>query len=380
MATFDITVPAGSGVGAGGAAASAFTEPGDFGGATIDDVSVVGTPTITSDGTTDDTIGIRWRIQTDAGVAIWGDYGSDAISAASASLGNLVSSDTITDGSAPSPNPATAVAADWDEIAYNANYTVNMMGDAETCSWSAFTIRVTYTPQTDVTLTGDPGSLVLSGAVAALGLGLLSAPGSLTLTGAEATLVQGGDVTLAGDPGSLVFSGADAALGLGLASDPGSLALSGAEATLTLSDNVILIGDAGSLVLTGAEATLTLSDNVTLTSDPGSLVLSGAEATLLEGGGDETLVGDPGSLVLSGAVATLYVGGGDIILTSHDSFWQDDFWKPGFWANNLWIGLSKPSIQTVTFNSVSAMVEFSSIQQEVSFSSASSSVLIVDDS
>lgn len=146
MATFDITVPAGSGVGNSDTAAAAFTEPGDFDGATIDDVSVVGTPTITSDGATDDTIGIRWRIQTDGDAAIWGDYGSDAVSACSAVLGDSVSSDTITDGSAPSPAPTTAVAADWDEIAYLANYNASGMPDAETCSWSAFTIRVTYTP------------------------------------------------------------------------------------------------------------------------------------------------------------------------------------------------------------------------------------------
>ncbi len=157
MATFDITVPAGSGVGNADTASSAFTEPGDFDGATIDDVSVVGTPTITSDGITDDEVGVRWRIQTDGGVAIWGDYGSDAVSLCSAVLGDSVSSDTITDGSAPSPNPATAVAADWDEIAYEANYNASGMPDAETCSWSAFTIRVTYTPSTAQEITAAGG-------------------------------------------------------------------------------------------------------------------------------------------------------------------------------------------------------------------------------
>ena len=154
------------------------------------------------------------------------------------------------------------------------------MSDSDIDVYTDPEIKVTIASNGDVTLTGDPGSLVLSGATAALGLGLLSAsgsltltgaeatltlsdntvltgdPGSLVLTGAEATLVAGGNVILTGDPGSLVLTGADAALGLGLASNPGSLVLSGAVATLTLSDNVVLIGDAGSLVLTGADADL----------------------------------------------------------------------------------------------------------------------------
>jgi hypothetical protein len=66
VATWDITAPAGSNVGSGGDASTSVspTVPGDFDGATITDVSVVGSPTVTSDSTTNDTIGIRWLIET----------------------------------------------------------------------------------------------------------------------------------------------------------------------------------------------------------------------------------------------------------------------------------------------------------------------------
>ena len=146
MATFDITVPAGSGVGGTGTGAAAFTTPSDFDGAFVDDVSVIDSPIITSDGQTDDTIGIRWRIQTDGGVAIWGDYGAVEETVGHASIGNFAPSGLIGSGAFPSPAQQPAVADDWDEIAYNANYTANMMSDGETVSWDSFTVRVTYTP------------------------------------------------------------------------------------------------------------------------------------------------------------------------------------------------------------------------------------------
>jgi len=146
MATFDITSPLGVNEGQGDSGFAGVTPPGDFDGATITDVSVVGSPTITTDGQTDDTIGVRFRIQSSAVVAIWGDYGSDAVSLCSASLADEAGPDTITDGSAPSPAPSIAVAADWDNIAFEINYAANMMADAETISFSTFTIRVTYTP------------------------------------------------------------------------------------------------------------------------------------------------------------------------------------------------------------------------------------------
>lgn len=263
MATFDIEVSAQSNKGGTQSGEDTFSTPGDFDGATIDSVLVVGSPTITSDGTTDDTVGVRFVVRDGAITNIYGAASSDTAALCFAVLGEFVSSDTIVEGSAVNPAPTIAVAADWVELTYRLNYTANMKADAETCSWSAFTIRVTYTPTSnDVTLTADPGSLVLSGAVAALGLILLAGPASLVLSGAEATLVLSDNVVLTGDPGSLV--------------------LSGAEADLVASNNVALTGDPGSLVLSGAEATLVLSDNFVLTGDPGSLVLSGAVADLID--------------------------------------------------------------------------------------------------
>jgi len=170
MATWDITYPAATGIGGSGSGSASITPPGDFDGATIDDVSLFGSPAVISEGTTDDTIGVRWRIQTTAAAAVWGDYASDGISLMSASLGDGVTGDFIVDGSAPSPAPSIAVAADWDEVAYNANYAANMKNDAETVSWSTLTIRITYTPTggpvtnrtlTDTLAVTDPADLEL---------------------------------------------------------------------------------------------------------------------------------------------------------------------------------------------------------------------------
>ena len=164
MATFDITVDAQSAQGDGASGSNVFTEPGDFDGATIDDVSVVGSPTVTSDGITNDTIGVRFNIETSTGTDIWGGVGSDAASACSALLGDSVSSDIITDGSAPSPAPGTAVAADWDQVAFLVNYAKNGKDDAELVSWSSFTIRVTYTPSGTAFTQDVEGTLTFVGA------------------------------------------------------------------------------------------------------------------------------------------------------------------------------------------------------------------------
>jgi len=148
MAFFDITVTAQSGRAAGNTGSSSFSEPGDFDGATIDSVAIIGSPnTVTSDGVTDDTIGVRFWIETTGGGAdVYGSSGSDAASLCFASVGDSASSDIITDGASPSPGPTIAVGADWTRVGFAINYSANMKDDGETVSWSAFTIRVTYTP------------------------------------------------------------------------------------------------------------------------------------------------------------------------------------------------------------------------------------------
>jgi len=142
MATWNITANGGdnqTGDGTTGSNVTTIAEavPGDFNGSTINSVSVSGTPTlVTANGPTNDTVGVRWRIQTDGDVAIYGDFGSDAASLCSAVLGNGVSSDTIADGSSPSPAPTIAVAADWDEVGWSINYNASAMPDGETVDWS----------------------------------------------------------------------------------------------------------------------------------------------------------------------------------------------------------------------------------------------------
>ena len=169
MATWDIVVPAGSGVGNGSSAADAVspTVPGNFDGATITDVSVVGSPTVISDvpAGTDDTLQIHWNIATSGGVNV---YGNNIYSGSfcRAELGDGVASDTITENASATPTPTIAVAADWDVVEMHTFYTANMKNDGETCSWLPFTIRVTYTPlpadiqQDHYRFCGEPGSAI----------------------------------------------------------------------------------------------------------------------------------------------------------------------------------------------------------------------------
>ena len=171
--------------------------------AEITDVSVVGTPSLTTNsGPTNDTVGVRWHIETSTGTAVWGDTGSDAASACSAVLGNGVSSDTITDGSAPSPAPTTAVSADWDNVASQANYTAQAMPDGETVDWNSFTLRVTYTPgQAPISKSPDLKALTLDDTLTPLaGVDRIISPAikSLVLTEVLAVDFQGRGLRLTG--------------------------------------------------------------------------------------------------------------------------------------------------------------------------------------
>jgi len=147
MPIYDITVPAKSGIGGTDAAADAIAAPpGDFDGAVINSVVIVGSPTITSDGQSDDSLTIRWAIQNDAFNNTYGNVSTDGFSLARAPLGDSEASATIIGSGSTSPAPTIAVAADWDQVRYSCFYSANMMADAETVSWNAWTIRVTYTP------------------------------------------------------------------------------------------------------------------------------------------------------------------------------------------------------------------------------------------
>ena len=146
MSTWDIEVDAQSGITGTDNGSQALTVPGDFDGATINSVLVVGSPTVTSDSTTDDTVDIRWNVQSSAPAAIYGGTGSSTVALCDATIGDSVSSDVIVEGSAPSPAPTIAVTADWDNFHYTCVYNSSGMPDGETVSWATFTVQVTYTP------------------------------------------------------------------------------------------------------------------------------------------------------------------------------------------------------------------------------------------
>lgn len=203
MATFDITVLAGTSQGASHDVATAFTEPGDFDGATIDSVQVISSPTMSSDAESDDTAIFRWWIQTSGGTAIFGNNTANG-AICDVNWGPSVSESplTIADDTLRFPNPTIAVAADWDEIRGACTYTANMMGDAELFTWSAFTIRVTYTPAASgETASGDgPVPAVTAAGTAVVHRAASGSPSIAPVEGAGTTKVHraaSGDATLA---------------------------------------------------------------------------------------------------------------------------------------------------------------------------------------
>jgi hypothetical protein len=151
MAQWDITAPAGTGVGAGSGSNTSDVSggrPSDFDGATINSVTLVGAGNVTLNAnSSNDTIGIRWNIETSGGANTYGGVGSDAASIAYCPVTafNILPA-AIAAGGSPSPAPTTATAADWHQVAWDWTYTVAGKNDASTCDWSSFTIRVDYTP------------------------------------------------------------------------------------------------------------------------------------------------------------------------------------------------------------------------------------------
>ena len=149
MATWDIVAAAeASSIGETASGNSTVTPavPSDFDGAVIDSVTILSAPTIDSDAATNDSLGIRWHIGQPV-VSTYGNGATDATSLCYALLGGgSPTTATIVVGSGTSPAPTIAVAADWQQVNWSSNYSSSGMPDAETCTWSAFTIRVDYTP------------------------------------------------------------------------------------------------------------------------------------------------------------------------------------------------------------------------------------------
>jgi hypothetical protein len=133
-------------------------QPGDFDGATINSVSVSGTPATTVNVTDNDTLGVHFIIETSAGTDIYGTAGG-ADSATMCAAAESSSGSTIADGASTSPAPTTAVAADWDNVYWEVTYSQVQMADAtRTISWSQFNIVVDYTANTNVTVDDFPAA------------------------------------------------------------------------------------------------------------------------------------------------------------------------------------------------------------------------------
>lgn len=155
MATWDITAPLGSGVGGTGSNTSAITPPGDFDGATINSVTLIGTPTITGNENSNDDFWIRWYIANSVGLNVYGGPGADADAIVYHSQIDFSTTPANLSTGTPTPAPTTAVAANWDDLKWDYQYTVNGKNDASTVAWDSFTIRVDYTPAPE-TANGAP--------------------------------------------------------------------------------------------------------------------------------------------------------------------------------------------------------------------------------
>ena len=148
-------------------------QPGDFDGATINSVSVSGSPSTTVNVTDNDTLGVRFIVETSAGTDIYGGVGSDAATMCYAPLS--ASGSTIVDGTATSPEPTTAVAADWDNVYWEVQYNAVQMADAtRTIYWSQFNVVVDYTASSGRIMSSlaDSGGLAGPGGLAGKGGGL----------------------------------------------------------------------------------------------------------------------------------------------------------------------------------------------------------------
>ena len=149
MAIWTITVPAQSGVGGGagsGGSQSAITPPGDFDGATINSVTLASpVGTLTDSENSNDTIWVRFFVETSANVDVYGSSSSDNASIAYHNTTFDQTTHDLVEGTTPSPAPTTAVAADWDQVAWDWTYTANGKDDQSSVSWATFDITVDYT-------------------------------------------------------------------------------------------------------------------------------------------------------------------------------------------------------------------------------------------
>jgi hypothetical protein len=171
-------------------------QPADFDGATINSVSVSGSPSTTVSVTDNDLLGVHFIIETSAGTDIYGtaDGGGGSNDANTMCYAALSSSgSTITDGASTTPAPTTAVAADWDNVYWEVQYDAVAMQDAtRTISWSQFNVVVDYSPA----IIKEPGvvdpGLDLTGKVPTLFREYKPSPGvvdpGLDLTGKIPTL------------------------------------------------------------------------------------------------------------------------------------------------------------------------------------------------
>jgi hypothetical protein len=172
-------------------------QPGDFDGATINSVSVSGTPATTVTVSDNDTLGVQFIIETSTGTDIYGTAGG-ADSATMCAAAESTSGSTITDGASTSPAPTTAVAADWDNVLWAVQYTQVQMADAtRTISWSQFNIVVDYTAAGDPPLVIDdgldPDALVTTGNAPFLSVPVTifaGAPDALVTTGNVPTVLH----------------------------------------------------------------------------------------------------------------------------------------------------------------------------------------------
>lgn len=192
--------------------------------------------------------------------------------------------------------PATGVIGEANATAFDTSVTATTANVA----WRGVALEVKSAPLA-YSLTADPGSVSITGTVAALmaALILTASSGAISLADTAASLLFGPAVTASA--GAVDITGTDATLTHGSASAQASVRsllafwLGGAS---TRGANTTITADPGSVVIAGTAATLTATRS--LTADPGSVDIVGTAATLAHG---STVTADPGAVDISGTAA-----------------------------------------------------------------------------
>lgn len=186
--------------------------------------------------------------------------------------------------------------------------------------WQLVAAAVKSTVSTGYSITAEAGSVILTGADAAVLADRLvvAEQTSYALTGQDAATLKGSEV--AADAGSIVVTGQDAILERtgAIAAESGSVVLTGTDANLER--GYVIAAEAGAVVITGFDATL--GSEARINAESGAIAVTGADATLLA---TREVAADSGAVNIAGQDANLELGrevaaeAGSVVVSGQDA-------------------------------------------------------------